>query len=1210
MSIPKARSSESTSAASFETGSSGGRLVFAAAIWLGASIFGPNLSAQIVVPSGVQTVTPANVNNAGRSVLGTATSVGELWVTEPGVISAPIEMLGTPISSYIGSGFPGQVYDEDAGGLLKNTSNGKVEFSGPITILGDIRVSTKSGTTLIISGGISGRGDANFGLPPDYEKGYEGTIELRGKNTFSSDSGTSGISGDVGYSGDVGIWGGTVILKSPDALSETNLIKVGRSGTLDLGGYVLMPSTVTTGVSSGQVSELWINGGVLRSGMVGATATVLFDEDYEDPIPKVSATIDNVDIRGNALATRKPVDVTVSRYAESFIRGTLEIKDHDFTKKGEGFLCVGTLQINGSGAVINGGGKLIVSGGELCFENFSSTGPAGLVVLPGGLFNGDVNDRYRPPLSWTKGVPVGGSGLSVSLLGGEVRDVDFQPEVPVTIGSKSGNGSVTASLNSSNIGGTATLAQDANISVFAGMFEGEDVVASSSIQNFAVGGHQLTKIDGGDLSIGTLSVTNGGAVTVSAGMLEFSNFNATGAVSLTVLDGAVLNGDGDDRTQRKIGGSGTTVSLRGGTLKDLTITADASVDFGTPGAAGTAGLILKNSAILATANLRQNTIVAVDDDSDGASEISSIAGKYALTKSGLGTLKLTGASKSFTGNLDVAGGTLEAVHADAITSASTIMVASAAVLDTGAKPYAFSLGQLMALSEGSTLKLTGAGASTFAGANIQLNISAASIQGGSITSAKLVVGGTQANGLSLNPHVQIQGISGQNVVLKTSPLIMSDVISAKDAAVNTVAVSGTLLFDRNPLYTITNSGSLTARYNGLDGLPSGLRSAASVLDKINGDNSLSSSVRAALTKVFDTIVQSAGSSSAIGRIVAKLTPVEVADQGRAGAKIASSVGQTVENRMSEIGQASAFTGAVSVKMGVAPSQAGSPQMSVPGASVPLWNAWTSGYNSNGGQRPDSSSGSIGSSIHGNGGAIGIDRAFGDLRLGVLGSGGFTRISGDESKTEIDSWHLGSYAILPLEQLVFDGAFVAGMSDTTRKRSLLGTSYRADYDSKDLQASVGISYNLLSSGGAFQTAPVARLTYVNYRQAAMNETITNGAPGLPTHLNSFSESQWVTKLGQRFQVGKSFGSLGWSLDASAYWQHHFQNEPKAVGASFVGVQNSSFTVRGGTRSKDNAVLDGGMTVTLSEKHALRVGATREFGGDQTSTTGVVTVSTKF
>jgi len=127
---------------------------------------------------------------------------------------------------------------------------------------------------------------------------------------------------------------------------------------------------------------------------------------------------------------------------------------------------------------------------------------------------------------------------------------------------------------------------------------------------------------------------------------------------------------------------------------------------------------------------------------------------------------------------------------------------------------------------------------------------------------------------------------------------------------------------------------------------------------------------------------------------------------------------------------------------------------------------------------------------------------------------------------------------------------------------------------------------------------------------MNETITNGAPGLPTHLNSFSESQWVTKLGQRFQVGKSFGSLGCSLDASAYWQHHFQNEPKAVGASFVGVQNSSFTVRGGTRSKDNAVLDGGMTVTLSEKHALRVGATREFGGDQTSTTGVVTVSTKF
>jgi len=209
MNITESRLSKPFHPAAFVFGLTADRKGFAAAICLSASLFGPALAAPITVPNGSQSVTPEIVNNAGRSVLGTATSVGELWITEPGVVSAPIDILGTPILDYARPGVqPGQVFDETVGGRLKNTSNGTVKFSGPISILGDIDVASKSGTTLIISGGISGRGDANFGLPPDYEKGYEGTIELIGKNTFSSDSVTSGTLGDVGYSGDVGIWGG------------------------------------------------------------------------------------------------------------------------------------------------------------------------------------------------------------------------------------------------------------------------------------------------------------------------------------------------------------------------------------------------------------------------------------------------------------------------------------------------------------------------------------------------------------------------------------------------------------------------------------------------------------------------------------------------------------------------------------------------------------------------------------------------------------------------------------------------------------------------------------------------------------------------------------------------------------------------------------------------------------------------------------------
>jgi len=598
------------------------------------------------------------------------------------------------------------------------------------------------------------------------------------------------------------------------------------------------------------------------------------------------------------------------------------------------------------------------------------------------------------------------------------------------------------------------------------------------------------------------------------------------------------------------------------------------------------------------------------------------AGSYAFTKLGQGTLDV-GTLSSNGGSVTVAEGSLT-MQTISNTGSVSYTVNTLATLNMGPTPYVFSSDRNFILNEGSKFKVTGTGASTFANANLQLNISAGSIQASTISAVKLFVsGGT--SGLTLNPHIQILGLSGTSVVLKNSPLLLSDVLSCSDPLGAALAVSGTLAFDRNAFYTITNTDKLIATFNGtlssIDktavedlSLPSRWRSIGKVFDSLNMGGTLSSEVVSAVSRQNNAIAKLGGNGDAKARVLTQMAPSLVADSARSGIARLGALGETIENRVDLVEAVAASSATFSYSSDTV--------FFDPNNQVPMriskneepreWEAWASAYTSSANQKAEPAEGIFsGSSTRGTGGALGVERTLGGLRLGLMGATGAMRASGDNAQVNSDSWHLGLYAVLPMEQFVVDSSVLFGLSENDSKRTDLGGfQYQSKFQSQDFRASFGFAIFLLPADSAFETASVFRVSYLRYSQTASNETEASNL-GLPTHLDGFSDYGVTTKVGQRFRFKLRARDVEYSADGGAYWQHNLPRDSKTVGANFVGISNTNFTIQGANRSADDTVLEGGISATFKDKHSVRLGVTSKFSGTTgTSTTGLLSFSTQF
>jgi len=352
-----------------------------------------------------------------------------------------------------------------------------------------------------------------------------------------------------------------------------------------------------------------------------------------------------------------------------------------------------------------------------------------------------------------------------------------------------------------------------------------------------------TTLNNGIVSVSAnANLGNGGAVAFGGGVLYLtSSFDSTRAVSLgtgggtfntvgsgvtSTWSGVITGGVATDGLTKNGSGTltltGANTYLGATTINTGTLVIDAETRLGTtPASYDAAHLTLAGATLRTTATTSISANRGVTLGSGGgtfevdpsstltiASIIAETAGPSTLTKTGTGTLKLTGAN-SYTGATDISAGVLNLQHALGLgTSAAGTTVASGATLQLQ--------GGITVAAEALTLNGTGvssngalrniSGANTFGGA-ITLG-SASEIQADSASTLTLSGGITGAFSLTFDGagNTTVSGVIGTGALIKNGSGTLT--LSGNNTyAGGTTLNAGTLALGASS--RLANTGSVT-----------------------------------------------------------------------------------------------------------------------------------------------------------------------------------------------------------------------------------------------------------------------------------------------------------------------------------------------------------------------------------------------------------------
>lgn len=218
----------------------------------------------------------------------------------------------------------------------------------------------------------------------------------------------------------------------------------------------------------------------------------------------------------------------------------------------------------------------------------------------------------------------------------------------------------------------------------------------------------------------------------------------------------------------------------------------------------------------------------------------------------------------------------------------------------------------------------------------------------------------------------------------------------------------------------------------------------------------------------------------------------------------------------------------------------------------------------------------------------------DWRLGVISGKSDTRLNSRGLDGNLDSWHVGAYALRqngPLSMRL--GATYSSHDGSTKRRvAFKGFSDRPEgrYDASTQQAFAELGYNLGRANVSIE--PFASLGYQRYQRDTFTEK--GGAAALKVHgqtqnnLNSTFGLRLakLTALDNGMQLTPRF---------SAGWKHTYGDVYSDTRQQIV-TGGKNFTVSGVPLDRDSLLVDAGLDLGFSAKHTLAVGLTGEIGTD--------------
>ena len=221
----------------------------------------------------------------------------------------------------------------------------------------------------------------------------------------------------------------------------------------------------------------------------------------------------------------------------------------------------------------------------------------------------------------------------------------------------------------------------------------------------------------------------------------------------------------------------------------------------------------------------------------------------------------------------------------------------------------------------------------------------------------------------------------------------------------------------------------------------------------------------------------------------------------------------------------------------------------------------------------------------------------EWRLGVMGGSSRTQLDSRELDGNLDSWHLGAYALRQNGPMSLRLGATYGSHDgsTARRVAFSGFSDRpkGSYDANTQQAFAEVGYNLGRYNVSFE--PFASIGYQRYQRDGYTEK--GGAAALK--VNDQAQSNMNSTFGLRLaKVETLDNGMRLTPRLSAGWKHTYGELYTHTRQRLVTGGNN-YTVYGAELDRNSLLLDAGLDLGVSTNHSVGVGLTGEVGSDSRS-----------
>ncbi|WP_350310409.1 autotransporter domain-containing protein [Pseudomonas sp. lyk4-40-TSB-59a] len=218
----------------------------------------------------------------------------------------------------------------------------------------------------------------------------------------------------------------------------------------------------------------------------------------------------------------------------------------------------------------------------------------------------------------------------------------------------------------------------------------------------------------------------------------------------------------------------------------------------------------------------------------------------------------------------------------------------------------------------------------------------------------------------------------------------------------------------------------------------------------------------------------------------------------------------------------------------------------------------------------------------------------DWRLGLMGGTSGTRMDSKELDGDLDSWHLGAYALRQTGPLSLRlGVAWSNHEGSTRRKVAFGRFHdrlKGNYQATTQQAFIESGYNLGRANISIE--PFAGLGYQRYHRDGYTEKGGDAA----LRVGDQSQGNFNTTVGLRMaKVSTLDNGMRLTPRLSAGWKHVY-GETDTSTRQRLATGGRDYTVHGAELDRNSLTLDTGLDLAVSSSHTLGVGLSGEIGTD--------------